>query len=465
VGPTILLISGCLLFVLAAIRWREATLLAVFLVLFEGALRKWVFSGGQELVFFIKDFLLLGAYAGYFFRRNRQGMVRLPHHPANAVLALLAVVCGIQVLNPRTENLVVALYGVRAYLIYIPLMYVVPSLFPDAASLRRFLAMFLLAALVPLIVGIAQFGSPADSVFNRYVGQDEAATVFGATNKPRISSTFSYISGHTTFLTVMLLMCFPFVVYARSLRTRLVIVGVLSLTLVNVLMSGSRGPLVIAGGALLVFLVSSMSGGVGQFLRTVLTVALVLMVMSWAAVNAFPEAFQAFMDRAVGSEEEVTQRSVSPVANLPSVIEESGWSGYGIGATNQAARKIEPRSGSAVPGAENEWDRILLELGPVGFLLVVIARLQVCGALWAALRAAGGSESRPLLVGAFLVSVASLPGNLVFNNTASIGYWFLAGFAFLPAWTDQGETVNAHTEPTRACVALVGSPARNGSAR
>ena len=72
-------------------RWREAVQLALVLLIFEGAIRKWVFPGAQDLIYFAKDVLLLGAYAGFFRERPR---LRLPAAvrpgAATAVLVLSA---------------------------------------------------------------------------------------------------------------------------------------------------------------------------------------------------------------------------------------------------------------------------------------------------------------------------------------------------------------------------------------
>jgi hypothetical protein len=359
----------------------------------------------------------------------------------------------------------VALFGIRAYLIYIPLMYLVPALFPNATALRRFGRVFLVVALVPLVVGCVQFASPVDSVVNRYAWSSEDITAFGeGFGRPRITGTFPYIAGHTTFLTVMLLMCLPFAVYAQSGKTRLSVLVILSLTLSNIFMTGSRTPMVISIAGLLVLAAMSVRISWAELPRTILALALAAGVMLWIAVSVFPEAYNAFVLRTAGTEEDMAGRAVSPMRNVVSSVEKSGLNGYGVGSANQAAIIIQPEGRRSMPGAENETERIIIELGPIGFLLVMMGRLQISAALWSALGQAHGAERRAFLTGAFLVSLAYLLGNLVFNSTASIAYWFLAGFALLPAWNEENEHANAHPERTGPRAAPVGSPAGNGIA-
>src|SRR5205807_3831597 len=86
-----------------------------------------------------------------------------------------------------------------------------------------------------------------------------------------------------------------------------------------------------------------------------------------------------------------------------------------------------------VPPAEGEWERIILEVGPIGFLLVLLARLLVIARAWQAWRARPEGDSRALLAVALTFLLVSFPGHIVFNHTAAIFYWFMAGVALVPS--------------------------------
>ena len=45
--------------------WRQAIAAAMVLLVFEGALRKWGLPGAQAALYYAKDLVLFGAYAGF----------------------------------------------------------------------------------------------------------------------------------------------------------------------------------------------------------------------------------------------------------------------------------------------------------------------------------------------------------------------------------------------------------------
>jgi hypothetical protein len=57
--------------------WKLSIKSILVIVLFEGALRRWVFPQARDLIYFLKDFILIGAYIG-FARRSRQLVDRYP---------------------------------------------------------------------------------------------------------------------------------------------------------------------------------------------------------------------------------------------------------------------------------------------------------------------------------------------------------------------------------------------------
>src|SRR4051794_32745032 len=45
--------------------WKKLIWVVMFLVVLEGAARKWIFPGFQAQIFFVKDLILLVAYGGF----------------------------------------------------------------------------------------------------------------------------------------------------------------------------------------------------------------------------------------------------------------------------------------------------------------------------------------------------------------------------------------------------------------
>ena len=222
------------LFLFGLFRWRYAVIAALILAVFEGALRKWVFPEWGQEIYFAKDMLLLGAYVSFWGPRFRWRKRLFERHPANGVIALLSLWAVLQLLNPSLPNLWVGLFGIKAYLINVPLMYMIPAVFPDEQRLGKFWAAYLILSLIPLTLGILQFLAPPDSILNQYAWMEDLApgvAVFGDVPKARVTGTFSYITGYTTYLVLVSLMCVTLVVSQRVRLLRWGLYGLLGLGL------------------------------------------------------------------------------------------------------------------------------------------------------------------------------------------------------------------------------------------
>ena len=427
-------VLGAALFTLGMRRWREAIPAALLIAVFEGAVRKWVFPDYSQFIYLAKDVLLLGAYAGFFLPRVLRHQPLALRHPATTPLVLFGLVAVLELANPLLPNLAIGLFGLKAYLVYAPLLYLVPCAFRETAELRRFLMTFVLLAFVPLTLGVVQFWAPPDSVLNRYAWEEEplgGAFTFGEAGKVRITGTFSFISGHTVYLTLIVLIGVALMGVERGRRQRLTIGAVLALAVANLFMTGSRGAFLALGAAVPALLV--LAGFTPR--RVSLARAAVPGVAVLAAVvlaaTAFPDAVAAFRERVEGNED-VPGRVLGVVREPLWALGEAGVIGYGIGTTHQATVFLGG-SGGVVPPAEGEWERIILEVGPIGFVLMLLTRFLVITRAWQAWRARPEGESRALLAVALTFLLVSFPGHIVFNHTAAIFYWFMAGVALVPS--------------------------------
>src|SRR2546428_2226283 len=367
-------------------RWREAIPAALLLAVFEGAVRKWAFSEYGQFVYLTKDILLLGAYAGFFLPRVLRHQPLALRHVATTRLVLFGIVAVFELANPLLPNLVTGLFGLKAYLVYAPLLYLVPYAFRETAELRRFLMTFVLFAFVPVTLGIVRFWAPPASVLNRYASEEEplGAITFGETGKVRITGTFSFISGYAVYLTLIVLIGVALMGIERGRRQRLTIGAALALAVANLLMTGSRGPFLALGAAVPALLVLAGFTPRRVSLARAAVPGVVVLAAVVLAVNAFPDAVAAFRERVEGNED-VPGRVLGVVREPLWALGEAGVIGYGIGTTHQATVFLGG-GGDAVPPAEGEWERIILEVGPVGFVLVLLTRLLVIARTWQALR-------------------------------------------------------------------------------
>ncbi len=163
-----------------------------------------------------KDFLfVVPAYAGFFAtmitQRRRIAFDRAPL----VLFGLLVLIVTAEALNPGLPNLLVGLIGIKVWLLYIPLYFVGYHLVTDRESLRLFLKVVSLAAILPATVGIVEailiYGGSRQLVYSLYGGAAAAATqdfahmeYAGGGTSLRIPSTFSFVTQYYTFLAAMI---------------------------------------------------------------------------------------------------------------------------------------------------------------------------------------------------------------------------------------------------------------------
>jgi hypothetical protein len=455
-------------------RWRTALQLALVLMIFEGAIRKWIFPGAQDLIYFAKDVLLLGVYGGFLRDRSRLRMRPLPQPLLYGLLALSVLLGLLQIFNPALPNLLVGLSGFKAYFFYVPLVFVVPAALPSDAALYRFLRRYCLISIPVGLLAMAQFLSPASSMLNTYARTNEEAYIatFGSSTHVRVTATFSFITGYSSYLLAMAILVLCLVAAARwQFRGNLLMFGALGLTLLPMLMTGSRGPVLFL---VLLFpfywwlaVIRERGGGVA-FGRLLVALGLVGGILVSTGQNAI-DAFRGRAEAGSDMRNRITSPLLSPYLLLP----DSGLTGFGIGATHQTAPTLAPGLApySWLHGllVEVESGRVMLELGAVGFLLIYFLRAYLS---FFALRQVFTLRTRfhrALATASFLFSLTALPGVVVFDVTSDVYYWFFAGLLLLAIRLDREAVrkaaVRAAAGRPPAAVAIPPEPALPAAVR
>ena len=429
----LLILAGGAAALWAFARWRLAVQAVLVLLIVEGAIRKWVMPGAQDLVYLAKDVLLLAAYLGFWTQRHRL-RDRSAHAPALWLALSLCAVFGLaQAFNPRLPNIFVGLLGLKAYFWYVPLLVVLPAVFPSDVALYRFLRRYVLLAVPVGLLASTQFLSPSSSALNAYARSAQETgyvSTFGTSTHVRVTGTFSYITGYSSYLLVTAVLLLTILAFQRwRWRGQLTLYAALAMTLLGMLMTGSRGPVFLL---LLLFpiywllAVARERGRAGAISRQVLVLGLLAVVLGYAA----PGAFQAFRSRATGGSD-VPARLAAPFVAPLEVMDEAGPLGYGIGATHQGAMAVVkntlPYSWLRGNAVEAESGRVMLELGPVGFVLVYFVRLYLVVFAFGQALSLRTRFHRTLATAAFLTFLAQVPGAVVFDPTMNVYYWFLGG--------------------------------------
>jgi hypothetical protein len=461
----LVLLAGAAAGVWSVRRWREAVKVAMVLLIVEGALRKWVFPGAQDLIYFAKDVLLLGAYAGFLRQRGLQ-RDRPPANPLlYGVLVLAALLGLLQILNPNLPNLLVGILGFKAYFFYVPLLFVLPAVFQSDAELYQFLRRYALLAIPVGLLAVFQFFSPSASAINTYAWRTEDldyVATFGSSTYVRVTGPFSFITGFTSYLLANAILLLCLLGQARwRLRGHFLLYAALGLTLLSIFMSGSRGPVLFLSllFPLYGWLVVLREGGRGAtFGRLLIGIGLLVAFLTVTG----EEAFSAFYGRASGSTD-LQGRLIYPFTIPFKLLPIVGFAGYGIGATHQAALAVA----KGVPAyswlhgvaVEAETGRIMIELGGLGFLLVYFIRLYMPFYSFLQIWRLRTRFHRTMATASFLFYTSQILGMVIFDVTAGLYYWFFGGLLLTVMKLDRQMAIAAAREAAAARQAAAPPPA------
>ena len=446
-------------------RWRQAVPAVMVLLVLEGAIRKWFFPGAQDVVYFAKDLLLLGIYGGFLSESARIKLRAPKVPPLFAALAAGTVLGLFEIFNPKLPSLLVGVLGWKAYFFYVPLYWIVPAALPSDGRLYRFLRRYALFAVPVGLLAAAQFFAPPSSPLNTYArsgGETSDIVTFGSSTHVRVTGTFAFISGYTSYLFATIMLALALLATAGwRLRGNLFQYAALFLSVLGLLMSGSRGPVILIVALLPLYwwlAVLRQKGGVLAGGRLVLGFALIGSLVAYAGADAFG----AWLGRASGSSD-VAGRLLTPFLQPIYTIERAGLLGYGIGATHQMATAVvsgvRPYSWLEGPQIEDETGRVMLELGPIGFAVIYFVRIYLIVYAFRATLRMRSPFHRSFGTAALLFFLAQLPGGVIFEVTAGVYYWFFAGLLAAAVALDREPAKSAAPRPV-AISALKASRAR-----
>lgn len=411
--------------------FRVGLYLFLALVVFDGAARKWLFPGSEQIVYIAKDVLLVGLLLKCFMQRGLQ----LPPGTSNTALmgwlSAYVVIAALQALNPSMPSLMLGVLGLKAHVLYAGLLLLVPAAFRDTEELARAFRYLLIPVTLVLAFGAVQFYLPPDHPLNRYVrGTAYEIATFGIISKVRITSTFSYVSGMTAFIFFALCLNVAFLARGRwSIgRNKLAYACILAAIVVTP-MTGARWIYYMVTLCLPLFLYGMLRAGMLQTrfaVRMIVLSALATGAISLWSIEAV-ESLEYRRHTATDTGERIRGLVTNPIR----FGAEAGLLGFGAGSTHQAAPALVPEAGFytwlPLTDFEDEPGRIMLELGIVGFFVAFGLRIYLCLLAWRALLAGESSTEKAFAAAAFVFFVAHLISPIVFNVTGGALYWLFAG--------------------------------------
>ena len=352
---------------------KNGVWLYFFLLVFEGALRKWVFPSLSAPLLIVRDpiaiWLLYFSYKERLWNPNPQ-----------VILIVFVTILGlISTLIVGHGNIYVALYGFRITAIHFPLIFVIGRIFKfeDVVQMGKVILWITLG--MTLLVGFQVF-SPQSAWVNRGIGGDIEGSGFGgAAGFFRVPGTFSFTNGLSYYYGLAT----AFIIYfwmTRKVKVSRILLIVATLALLAAIpLSISRT--VLFQIALTVAFSVAISGKnpkmlVRIFSLGILAVCLVVILKKFAffttASLAFEERFSSANESEGGLEGVFLDRFLGGMYNAITDDSFEFW-GRGIGlGTNAGAEIIMGKRAFLI--SEGEWGRIIGEMGFVLGLIVIFLR-------------------------------------------------------------------------------------------
>jgi hypothetical protein len=404
---------------------RRLIWLYFWLLIVEGALRKWVVPGLSNPVLLVRDPVLIAIYLfaipARVFPRNGWTVTLF----VIGFLSLLTSFVQLWLYLPPKMIALVAGYGFRSNFFHLPLIFVMAKVLrPEDVKKFGWWTLVLIVPMTALMV--LQFQAAPDAFVNRTAG-GEGEMMMSAMGKVRTAATFSFVTGVVAYFALAT----GFLVWATLRRTvyNIWLLGAAgSALIIGVVVSGSRsvvGACVVVVASLIIVLFLR-PDSINRFAQTLLIVVVLGFVLTRTPI--FKEGLSVlstrFTEVAEATEQSVARGLVTRVyADFEEaffVIGKAPFLGYGLGiGTNAGAKFLTGRSGFLL--TEGEWSRVFLEMGPVLGVAYVALR---CGlVLWIGLlclRSVRLGNVLPLL----LFSSAFLP-----MLTGQFGQPTILGFA------------------------------------
>jgi hypothetical protein len=415
-------------------RLKQFIWLYLILLIFEGALRKWVLPGLATPLLVARDpvavILIIMAWRNGFLGRNIYV----------TIMVLVSILALFTALFAGHGNLVVALYGVRTLVLHFPVIFIIGNVFDrdDVIKIGKFIVWVTIPITVLLI---SQFYSPQSAWVNKGIGGDTIQGFQGALGFFRPSATFSFSNGTALFYSFAACFIFYFWLSPNKSVNKLLLISASTALAMSIPLSISRSLLffiLVTVG----FIIIGVSRTPRSMFRIILiTFAVIGLFALLSQVSIFQTATEALTTRFTqasdsegGLQGTLGSRYIGGLANsFDSDYNRNGeipLFGYGIGmGTNVGSQLLTGKVDFLI--AEGEWGRLIGEMGLFMGITVIVIRIMVCVKL-------GMASFKRLKFGDFLpwillsYCLLTLPQGQ-WSQPTSLGFSIIAGGLTLAA--------------------------------
>jgi hypothetical protein len=355
---------------------KQGLWLYLLLLIFEGALRKWVLPQFSDILLIIRDPLAL-------FLLVKASTLKIYY--SNSFLIQIWVIAIISLgftLTLGHQNLNVAIYGIRVFLLHLPLAFLMGHVFDknDVIKVGKF---FLYLSIPMTILLIAQFFSPQTAWVNRGVGGDLSGAGFdGALGYMRPPGTFSFTNGTSSFYGLLAAFLMYFLFISESIPLLILVLSGVSL-IIAIPISISRTLLFLVSAIILIVLpgLYKFKEKVNKIFGIGITLFIVYLALNLfsffdTVLNVFNTRFERANESEGGLESVFFDRYLGGLASALTEAPNKKVSGVGLGyGTNVGSVLLTNNKSFLI--SEGEWGRMIGEMGPILGIWMILVKLFI----------------------------------------------------------------------------------------
>lgn len=360
-------------------KYRMAIWIYLFLLIFEGAIRKWVLPQLATPLLLVRDPIVIWLYC----IAMQKGWLKNTYVK---VMCFVSSISLILTLVAGHHNLFVAFFGWRIYFFHFPMIFIMAKLLSRNDLLK--MGRFILYVSIPMtILIIMQFRSPQTAWVNMGVGGEGSAGFQGAMGYMRPPGTFSFTTGYVCYQAIVGCYLLYFLVENSSLPKefkipQLTLYIMLACYLIAIPTSISRTNFFQTIVFLFFLFIAALRKNSlkGKFFKFIIIGIIVIAVMlslgiGGEAIAAFNERLETANEAEGGMEGVVGDRYAGGLFaaftnfNIP-------FFGYGLGlGTNVGAKLMGGDMYAFGFNGEVEWTRIVGECGYIIGWTIIFVRL------------------------------------------------------------------------------------------
>lgn len=342
-----------------------------WLLLFEGALRKWVLPGLANPLLVIRDPVVIAIYLIAITKRI---------FPGNGFVVLtivLGIASGLASVLAQAQggrgNLFITLYGLRTNFLHLPLIFLLPKVF-NSADIRKLGKWLLIVAFPTALLVAIQFRSAPDAGVNVGAGGSVGGQIEVGFGKIRPAGTFSYNTGLLAYVVLTSAYILSTQLRKGSSESKLALAALPAIAII-IAISGSRSTLlsvvVILAGVVLICIKQPVF--FGKAAKGFVAIAIAYFGLTfWTEFRNGLLVHETRFVAGGGLEHGIVLRFLGDLIAPFRALADTPLLGAGLGlGTNAASGLLTGERAFLL--AEGDWERVVRESGPIlGFAFIAL---------------------------------------------------------------------------------------------